>query len=215
MLSGVGIALSVVCFVQFAIGFFNEFGNGSKIRAKIDRFFVHFFTPSGFPILTIYFLFTYGCGKMHQSYYDTKIEVRGYIVFSALLLIDFLMYIIHRAEHALKSTLHHHHHVHQRPKWFHAFDAHVMDTVFLILVPLHATTSIFHFCMFEYILFGLLISTMFTLIHSEREVFFFDRFAKNLGLGTSHFHAQHHFYRNVNFGHIFEYWDLLFGTFKA
>ena len=214
MLSGVGIALSVVCFVQFAIGLFNEFGNGSN-RAKIDRFFIHFLTPSGFPMLTAYFLITYGCGKMHPSYFNTKIEVRCYIVLSALLFIDFLMYIIHRAEHALKSTFHHNHHVHQRPKWFNAFDAHVMDTAFLILVPLHVTTYIFHLCMFEYILFGLVISTIFTLIHSEREVFFFDSFAKKIGLGTSHFHAQHHLFRNVNYGHVFTYWDRIFGTFKV
>lgn len=65
--------------------------------------------------------------------------------------------------------------------------------------------------MWSYMVFGTLYANMLTLIHSEYKHPWDDWFHA-IGFGTPSDHHVHHKYFKYNFGHLFMYWDVLFGT---
>jgi hypothetical protein len=62
--------------------------------------------------------------------------------------------------------------------------------------------------------FGTIFANYLTLIHSEY-INPWDRFFHFLGIGTAGDHHVHHAKFVYNYGHLFTYWDRLFGTFAA
>ena len=54
---------------------------------------------------------------------------------------------------------------------------------------------------------------MLTLLHSEYE-HPFDFLFRMIGIGTARDHNIHHRLQKYNYGHMFMYWDYIFGTFK-
>lgn len=78
----------------------------------------------------------------------------------------------------------------------------------------------------DFIAFGTMYASQFTLIHSEY-LHPWDHFYEVLGIGTvwlvswltftgtAAYHNVHHSVFVWNYGHFFEYWDRIFGTFKS
>jgi lathosterol oxidase len=101
---------------------------------------------------------------------------------------------------------------------FDAFDGDFLDTVFMILIPLYSTCMTMAYLLgrdvsvWSYMIFGSLYANYLCLIHSEYEHPWDGLFMK-LGIGTPADHHVHHKLFNRNFGHLFMYWDKMFGTY--
>eukprot|EP01035_Chromulina_nebulosa_P019974 gene19974-25943_t len=66
----------------------------------------------------------------------------------------------------------------------------------------------------SYMAFGSLYANWLTLIHSEYS-HPWDSLFRKIGFGTAADHHVHHKLFVYNFGHLFMYWDKLFGTYKS
>ena len=201
-------AISIVACFQMLVGFIND----GLSKMLISRAATHFGLVSGIPVITAYLFVTFQLGNMHPSYYKHH-TLRPFQVIFALFVMDAFMYFMHRMEHITKSSFHQVHHKYSIPEWHNAYDASVIDTCVMILLPLHLTTHLFHLSLSEYIWFGTLLSFWLTLIHSNR-TFWFEKYLNRMGLCSPKFHRKHHMCRNVNYGHIFVIWDFVFGTGK-
>lgn len=95
-----------------------------------------------------------------------------------------------------------------------AFDATVMDTIFMILIPLFATAQICQVSCWSYVVFGMAYSTHFMLIHSEYE-HDFDPLLKMAFVNTAADHHVHHKAFKYNYGHFFTIYDRLGGTYRS
>ena len=96
---------------------------------------------------------------------------------------------------------------------FNAFDGSIGDTVCMIIVPLYVTSQIFHVNVWTYMTFGTIYANWLTLIHSEY-VHPWDSYFDAIGFGTAENHHVHHKTFKYNYGHLFMYWDYIFGTYK-
>ena len=95
-----------------------------------------------------------------------------------------------------------------------AFNGSLYDTVCMILLPLMLTARLVDANVWSYMAFGSLYSCWLTLIHSEY-VNPWDECFRFVGFGTAADHHVHHKLFVFNFGHLFMYWDVLFGLFKS
>lgn len=84
----------------------------------------------------------------------------------------------------------------------------------MILLPLYATANIVRDCnVWTYMVFGSMYANWLVLIHSEY-VFPWDGIFRKLGLGTPGDHHVHHKVFKYNYGHLFMWFDRMFGTYR-
>ncbi len=105
------------------------------------------------------------------------------------------------------------HHRFVNPRLFDAFNGSIGDTVCMILIPLYITANLVHCNVWSYMAFGTIYANYLTLIHSEYYNPWDSLFAY-LGIGTAADHHVHHRFFFYNYGHLFTYWDRLFGTYQ-
>jgi len=65
----------------------------------------------------------------------------------------------------------------------------------------------------DFIAFGTMYATQFTLIHCEFP-HPWDPLFEKFGIGTASDHNVHHAVVKYNYGHFFIYWDVIFSTYK-
>jgi alternative squalene epoxidase len=185
----------------------------------------HLSRIEGFVLLGGYLTFTWLFDLMPESYYDLNrsiFEVETFIdVLLQLLINDLYQTLAHLLEHEiakLYKKAHKPHHKFTSPELFDAFDGNYMDTIFMILIPLYITNqtlSTFRdVSVWSYMIFGSIYANYLCLIHSEYE-HSWDKFFRKFGIGTAADHHVHHRLFNRNFGHLFTYWDRIFGTYTS
>jgi sterol desaturase/sphingolipid hydroxylase (fatty acid hydroxylase superfamily) len=160
----------------------------------------------------------YGLNQLPRSYFDWHAPLSPLNVLLQLLVVDLLMFCMHRLEHDVSAAYYRHshkpHHKFVNPQIFNAFNGSTTDTLTMILVPLHGTCQLLRFCsLVDYIAFGFTYASYLMLIHSEYPHAWDGLFAK-LGVGTASDHHVHHARFRYNYGHLFTYWDRLCGTYK-
>ena len=206
----------------------NEFIKNSETiinrnRSGIDNFKNNFQRPEGFLTLVLYLGVAWILEQLPSSYYsfDGKVNWLGVIV--QLLVSDFFIYMFHLSEHKVTFVYkclskHYMHHQVDNPTLFDAFRGDMLDTFYMILIPLHLTTMIVPMMfvpnVWTYMAFGSVFAAHLVLIHSSYQHSWDFVFYK-LGIVTPAFHHIHHTHRKFNYGHIFQYWDYVFGTHKS
>lgn len=177
----------------------------------------HLGQPEGFVMLGGYLIGTWMFGLMPASYYSFSGGVNWIHVCLQLLLQDSIQYGMHLLEHRFDPKLyqasHKPHHRFTNPRLFDAFNGSVADTFLMILVPLFLTARLVNANVWSYMAFGSLYANWLTLIHAEY-IHPWDGVFRCIGLGTPADHHVHHKLFNYNFGHLFMYWDILFGTYR-
>ena len=113
----------------------------------------------------------------------------------------------------LYQVSHKPHHKFLNPRLFDAFNGSPTDTFLMILVPLFFTANVVRTNVWSYMTFGSLYANWLCLIHSEYH-HPWDRVFRRIGFGTAADHHVHHKLFNYNYGHLFMYYDRLFGTYK-
>lgn len=136
-------------------------------------------------------------------------------VFIMTVVMDFLMYVFHRAVHLLKQFrgIHALHHTHESTNMFSLFVLHPIECIgfgFMMLGVLY----VFSFSAIGISLYLLLNSLWGTIGHLNHTILpkSWLKLAERLHLGTSEFHYLHHQNPDYNFGFYTSFWDALFGT---
>ena len=83
----------------------------------------------------------------------------------------------------------------------------------MILVPLFLTANIVHCNVWSYMAFGSIYGNYLCLIHAEFDHPWDTLFAA-VGISTAGHHRVHHSRFIYNYGHIFTYYDRIFGTYR-
>lgn len=176
---------------------------------------IHLLLPSGAPLTGAYIAAYWSFGAMPGSYYDEEVFRLRYVLYQ-LVCVDALMTLAHVAIHQklLGSTFysfsHAPHHTHTPPRMTDAFDGSVVDTTTLIIAPLFAMSRLVHATTYEYMVFGVVWSTLLTLIHSPSDhVWETTLLWKGCLLATASDHRRHHKHPSQNQGHIFKLWDIV------
>lgn len=191
---------------------------GARAYDFKEGLFTHLAQPEGFGLLGSYLIGTWMFGLMPSSYYSFNGGVNWMHVLMQLLCQDFIQYIMHLSEHFIHPEIykrsHKPHHKFTNPRLFDAFNGSLTDTFLMILVPLFITAKIVPANVWSYMAFGSIYANWLTLIHSEF-THPWDRFFKMIGFGTAADHHVHHKEFKYNYGHLFMYWDKIFGTYKS
>ena len=199
-----------------------DFSNNKKeiILTFPGRVIKHFSNQEGFLTLIIYLCFSWFYHFIPSSYYLLNAHVDWLKVGLLLLIQDFLQYIVHRLEHKMShinnnlyTFSHKKHHVHIYPSFDDSFSGSYLDTIIMILIPMHISLNLIKGNCQTLTYFGSIYSCWLTLIHSEYS-HPWDSFFQKIGFGTPKDHHIHHRLLKYNFGHLFMYWDKLFGTYK-
>eukprot|EP00930_Biecheleria_cincta_P084384 TRINITY_DN7386_c0_g1_i1.p1 TRINITY_DN7386_c0_g1~~TRINITY_DN7386_c0_g1_i1.p1 ORF type:complete len:311 (-),score=33.19 TRINITY_DN7386_c0_g1_i1:173-1048(-) len=145
--------------------------------------------------------------KTHLSQPEGFVLLGGYLIFTWM----------HFGEHKISARIyqvsHKPHHRFTNPRLFDAFDGSLTDTVCMILVPLVIVARLVPANVWSYMTFGTLYANWLVMIHSEF-AHPWDKVFQRLGLGTAADHHVHHKLFVFNFGHLFMYWDMVFGTYR-
>lgn len=168
-------------------------------------------------LLVPYLALTWMFNLMPESYYNLNQSFSFIELIFQLLVVDWFTYSFHVILHyfpTIYKSSHKPHHKFTNPQLFDAFDATIIDTIFIILIPLFATANLCHVSCYSYVWFGVTYSTHFMLIHSEAE-HSFDKVLKLFGVMTAADHHVHHALFNWNYGHFFTIYDKLGGTYKS
>lgn len=173
----------------------------------------HIFQPEGFILLIGYLGFSWSGGFMPESYYSFDGGIQWVRVAHLLFAQDFIQFCIHYFEHKSHLSSHQPHHRFMNPKIFDAFNGSPVDTVVMIIIPLIISSRLVSANIWSYITFGTIYANWLTLIHSEYS-HPWDSVFKAIGFGTPSDHHMHHRYFHCNYGHMFMYWDKLFGTYR-
>ncbi|EKX50464.1 sterol desaturase [Guillardia theta CCMP2712] len=177
----------------------------------------HLAQPEGFVLLSLYLSGTWMFRLMPKSYYSAEGTVNPVHVFAQLVINDFFQTVMHLGEHKLSPWIyrmsHKPHHRFLNPKMFDAFNGSICDTIFMILLPLFLTAQIVHCNVWSYMAFGTIYASWLTLLHSEVS-HPWDPLFRKIGFGTAGDHHVHHKCFIFNFGHLFMWWDMMFGTYK-
>lgn len=178
----------------------------------------HLAQPEGLVMLGSYLTITWMFGLMPQSYYSFSGGIDWIHVALQLLIQDLTQYLMHLVEHRASAVFyqvsHKPHHRFTNPKMFDAFNGSILDTFFMILVPLVVTSRLVNANVWSYMAFGSLYANWLVLIHAEYS-HPWDPIFRKLGFGTSGDHHVHHKLFKYNFAHLFMYWDRLCGTYKS
>eukprot|EP00055_Hartaetosiga_balthica_P002463 m.4084 g.4084 ORF g.4084 m.4084 type:complete len:277 (+) comp2166_c0_seq1:37-867(+) len=178
----------------------------------------HLAQPEGFILLGSYLSGTWMFNLMPSTYYDLTGGINWFHVFAQLAIVDFIQTLMHLAEHDISPKVyrltHKPHHRWLNPRLFDAFNGSFYDTIFMILFPLYMTALIVRANVWSYMAFGTIYANYLCLIHSEFPNPW-DPIFLHLGIGTAADHHVHHRLFKFNFGHLFMWWDKLFGTYKS
>ena len=214
---GLIYGLSCVSFGQLIVLLY-YWNSKIKLQTKFNywEYMNHLKNPGGFLLLGTYLTVTWTCKLLPKSYYNIHENFSIFHVFLQLLLTDFLQYCFHIFEHKCKYLYmlsHKSHHLNIYPKITDSFKGSIIDTIVMILTPLFITSQITHCNTWSYIIFGTIYANDLCLIHNELDNPW-DPFFKKLGFGTASDHRIHHALFRYNCGHIFTYWDRIFGTYR-
>jgi sterol desaturase/sphingolipid hydroxylase (fatty acid hydroxylase superfamily) len=136
-------------------------------------------------------------------------------VFLLTLIMDFLMYVFHRAVHFLRRfrKLHQRHHEHESTNLLSLFVLHPIESIGFGLMML-AVICIFPFSAVGISIYLLINSVWGTVGHLNHSVLpqSWLRVAEKGFLCTSEFHYLHHQSPGYNFGFYFSFWDVVFKT---
>ena len=183
-----------------------------------DELLNHLCRYEGFIIINLYLIITWIFKILPLSYYSFNGGIIWTDVLSLLLLQDFIQYLIHILEHKLNIELyrisHKHHHRFINPKLFDAFNGSIFDTFLMIIIPLLLTTQFIKTNVWSYMTFGSLYANWLTFIHSEYSHPWEKILFRHIGFGTAIDHHVHHKFFVYNYGHLFMYWDKIFGTYR-
>lgn len=178
---------------------------------------IHFSQLEGIFLLSLYLSISWYYYWLPTSYYFLDPPINWYHVFCQLIVQDAGQYIVHRIEHYFKPLYrlgHKHHHKHIHPQWFNSFEGSICDTICMVIIPLVVTSNIVYTVNTKsYIAFGVIYSSMLVLIHSNHE-HPWEKNIRLIGIGTSLDHKNHHLFFSCNYGHLFMWWDMIFGTYK-
>jgi alternative squalene epoxidase len=203
---------------------------GARAYELSEGLLTHLAQPEGFVMLGSYLIGTWMFGLMPKSYYSFTGGINWLHVLLQLLLQDGIQYSMHMIEHVMKgesvvfgykitwpfnlyANSHKPHHRFTNPRLFDAFNGSAMDTFLMILLPLYITSQIIDANVWSYMAFGSLYANWLTLIHSEYH-HPWETLFRTIGLGTAADHHVHHKLFNYNYGHLFMYYDWIFGTYK-
>ena len=187
----------------------------TKTKPFFSGLLNHLAQPEGFVLLGGYLTSTWMFNLMPASYYNLNRTVLTTEtltdVLLQLLLNDLYQTVAHLLEHLISSLYkkaHKPHHKFKSPILFDAFDGNYVDTICMILIPLYTTCMTLSLCgrnvsVWSYMIFGSIYANYLCLIHSEYE-HVWDKY-----------HHIHHRLFNYNFGHLFTFWDRLFGTYRS
>jgi sterol desaturase/sphingolipid hydroxylase (fatty acid hydroxylase superfamily) len=219
----VGQAFVLLYFYLHKHGFL---GSLTAIQAKgapqyewSEGILTHLGQPEGFVLLGLYLSITWMFHLMPRSYYSFQGTIQWPETMACLILQDFFQFGMHRLEHVVSPWFyrmsHKPHHKFTNPRLFDAFNGSMTDTICMILIPLYCTAMIVRNAnVWTYMAFGSLYANWLTMIHSEY-AFPWDGLFRFLGLGTPGDHHVHHKFFKFNYGHLFMWFDQLFGSYKG
>jgi alternative squalene epoxidase len=226
MLGILAVAVGQICLLLYFYCHKYEFfgpvtsiqGKGAPIYEWKEGIFTHLAQPEGFVLLALYLSITWMCNWMPLSYYSFEGTIQWKETLVCLVLQDGFQYLMHRLEHIVSpwfyQVSHKPHHKFTNPRLFDAFNGSLTDTICMILIPLYATAMIVRTAnVWTYMAFGSLYANWLTMIHSEY-TFPWDRLFRVFGLGTPADHHVHHKVFKYNFGHLFMWFDQIFGTYR-
>mmetsp|Transcript_7534 Transcript_7534/g.15698 ORF Transcript_7534/g.15698 Transcript_7534/m.15698 type:complete len:348 (-) Transcript_7534:107-1150(-) len=202
------------CNLRWGGGEYIQEGYGLKEYDFVKAMVGHFSNLEGVVLLGLYLSVYWISGCMPPSFYTFEGGIPWLSVLGSLALTDLLQYGAHRVEHLVPSLYkgtHKPHHVHKSPVLFDAFSGSLGDTYFMILNPLFTTSRLIRMNVWGYMVFGAIYSSTLCLIHSEKEHPWEPTLGR-LGFGTARKHHYHHRRFDGEYGHLFAWWDMLFGT---
>lgn len=168
-----------------------------------------------------YLSLTWMLRLMPSSYYKMDGHVQWSHVLMQLLSVDFFQYVAHYLEHKIPfskhwfyRSSHKPHHVFKAPLLTDAFNGSTTDTICMILGPLYITALLVPANVWSYMAFGTIYGNYLCIIHCEHNQPW-DSVFRALGIGTPGDHHVHHAKFKYNYGHIFMYWDRVFGTYRS
>jgi len=177
----------------------------------------HLSQPEGFVLIGGYLAGSWMLGWMPPSYYSFEGGIDWKHVLAQLLLQDFIQFLMHYGEHKVSTWIYRHshkpHHRFTNPRLFDAFDGSLTDTTAMIVVPFLCVKHLVPANVWSYMTFGSLYANWLVLIHSEF-AHPWDPLFRKIGFGTAADHHVHHRFFVFNYGHLFLYWDKLFGTYR-
>ncbi len=157
-------------------------------------------------------LWKYGVIKLSPDESIVRIAVEVIVL---ILVMDFLMYVFHRAVHFMRyfRKIHERHHEHESTNMLSLFVLHPIESIGFGLMML-AVITVFPFSAVGISLYLLINSLWGTIGHLNHSVLpqWWLRKAKKMFLCTSEFHYLHHQYPGFNFGFYTAAWDILFHT---
>lgn len=222
----VGQLLCLFVFYFFKYGFFSpRYGEeplsiqrkGARPYEFWEGLTTHLSQPEGFVLLGGYLTLTWMFRLMPSTYYSFEGGIAWAKVFQCLVVQDGIQFVMHLLEHSVSPAFykysHKPHHVFTNPRLFDAFNGSMLDTICMILIPLYATANLVHTNVWSYMVFGSLYANWLTLIHSEY-TFPWDLIFHRIGFGTPADHHVHHAFFKYNYGHLFTWFDRLWGTYK-
>lgn len=178
---------------------------------KINDLLNHVLVFEGIPLSYLFLISYWTSGYLPASYYDLDLTFKFVDFIGMLLLQDFLQYVSHVIAHKLRLKYHWPHHKATTPNVLDAFKGSVLDTSLMVLLPMFFTLQVFHTNCLTLQIFGSFYSSYLILIHADYE-HPWEKYLEKIGFATSKDHRLHHQKRNVNFGHVFIIWDVLFNT---
>jgi len=221
----VGQLLCLFVFFFFKYGFMSQNGEeplsiqkrGARPYDYLEGVTTHLSQPEGFVLLGGYLSGTWMFRLMPAAYYSFDGGIDYAKVFACLVIQDGIQFVMHLLEHSVSPAFykysHKPHHRFTNPRLFDAFNGSMLDTIFMILVPLYATANLVHCNVWSYMAFGSFYANWLTLIHSEY-TFPWDQLFHCVGFGTPADHHVHHAFFKYNYGHLFTWFDRIWGTYR-
>lgn len=221
----IGNLLCLSVFFFFKYGFMSQHGleplsiqkKGPRKYDYFEGVVTHLSQPEGFILLGGYLSGTWMFRLMPESYYSFDGGIEYAKVFACLVIQDGIQFVMHLLEHnvspAFYKCSHKPHHRFTNPRLFDAFNGSMLDTICMILIPLYATANLVHCNVWSYMAFGSFYANWLTLIHSEY-TFPWDQLFHRVGFGTPADHHVHHAFFKYNFGHLFTWFDRIWGTYR-
>jgi sterol desaturase/sphingolipid hydroxylase (fatty acid hydroxylase superfamily) len=218
----VGQVFVWIYFYLFRFGYLGNVVSIQSVGARPYDFWeglkTHISQPEGFVLLVGYLAVTWMLHWMPASYYSFEGTIQWDKLFLCLVLQDGIQYTMHLLEHIVSPKFyqlsHKPHHRFTNPRLFDAFNGSLTDTFCMIIIPLYLTANIVRTCnVWTYMAFGSMYACWLTLIHSEY-TFVWDAVFRKLGFGTPADHHVHHKMFKYNYGHLFMWFDVIFGTYR-
>ena len=202
--------------------------NHAPKKSFSKELLAHLTRWESFFLLVVYLSVTWMFNMMPREYYNLDSHTFPMGLWRAVsykkvlvqfVVVDCFMFVMHFAEHIIRPlyrSAHKPHHAAYSPCLFDAFKGHVLDTTFMIVVPLFATAQLVpDVNAWEYMAFGGAFANFLVVIHSEYR-HPLDSYLPKLGLMTAADHHVHHATGGqANFAHFFSVWDRAFSIYRS